>query len=62
MEINPDSFETPEIKANQEYRDFERKRDILDKLKVSNTFVFIKQTGKRIIQYFFILWTKLYLL
>ncbi|EAR99824.2 HSA protein (macronuclear) [Tetrahymena thermophila SB210] len=43
MELNPDSFETPEIKAYQEYRDFERKKDILDKLKDT----IIKYGGKR---------------
>lgn len=34
MDLNPDSFDTPELKALQEYRDYERKKDILDKLKV----------------------------
>ncbi|KAL4438646.1 hypothetical protein ABPG74_015544 [Tetrahymena malaccensis] len=43
MQLNPDSFETPEIKAYQEYRDFERKKDILDKLKDT----IIKYGGKR---------------
>ncbi|KAL4487152.1 hypothetical protein ABPG72_017871 [Tetrahymena utriculariae] len=43
MHLNPDSFETPEIKAYQEYRDFERKKDILDKLKDT----IIKYGGKR---------------
>jgi len=38
MEINPDSFDTPEMKIMSEFRDTQRKKDILDKLRVKKIF------------------------
>lgn len=35
MELNQDCFDTMEMKVMSEYRDFHRKKDVIDKLRVN---------------------------